>query len=56
MKSRKVKKSIYWECPRCNMNTNNKGKSMLPCPRGSCEAIVKGVITTTIIKNLILNK
>lgn len=39
----------YWECPRCEINSQSN--LMCPCPRGSCEAEVKGkvVITTELI-------
>ena len=42
----KEKTQTYFECERCAINTNTKNK-MIPCPRGSCEAKAKGIITTT---------
>lgn len=47
----KVKNKDYFECERCEINSLTKGR-MCPCPRGGCEAELKGkiVITTTLIK------
>lgn len=44
-----VKVTDFWECKRCNINSNTKGR-MIPCPRGSCEADIIGTkkIQTTI--------
>lgn len=35
----------YFICLRCNINSLDK-ISMCPCPRGSCEALHTGNITT----------
>lgn len=45
----KIKKADMYYCPRCNMDTLNKGTRWLPCPRGGCEAIILGQIKTTSI-------
>jgi len=37
----------YYECPRCEINSLTE-KRMCPCPRGSCEAEIKGEIKTTV--------
>lgn len=47
-----IKKKDYLVCNRCGINSNTKGR-MIPCPRGGCEAEVKGEIgiaTTTYLK------
>ena len=44
----KKTKDDYYYCPRCKINTiDNKGM-MIPCPRGGCEAEIRGAIKTTI--------
>lgn len=46
-----INKSDYWVCARCNINSNTKNR-MIPCPRGGCEAYIKGEIIKT--KELVL--
>ncbi len=41
-----VNKEDYWVCNRCKINSNTKGR-MIPCPRGGCEAKLKGQIIIT---------
>lgn len=41
-----VKAEDYWYCDRCKISSTTKER-MCPCPRGSCEAYVKGVYTIT---------
>ncbi len=41
-----VKKKDYWVCDRCEINSKTKDR-MIPCPRGGCEADVKGEIIIT---------
>lgn len=36
----------YYECERCKINTETKGR-MCPCPRGSCDAELKGKVMIT---------
>jgi hypothetical protein len=36
----------YYECPRCKIDSLTESR-MCPCPRGGCEAIITGTITTT---------
>jgi hypothetical protein len=36
----------YYECPRCEINSLTESR-MCPCPRGGCEAVITGTITTT---------
>lgn len=38
----------YWVCERCGINSLDDVDRMIPCPRGSCDAEIKGVVTTTI--------
>ncbi len=46
----KVKKKDFWKCVRCNATSKSKG-TMIPCPRGGCEAEVCGeIIVTTEIR------
>jgi hypothetical protein len=37
----------YYECKRCNISSEHETR-MCPCPRGGCEAEVKGKKVTTI--------
>jgi hypothetical protein len=48
----KTKTKDYWECIRCNSSSLND--KWCPCPRGSCEAQLKGVIETE--TKIILNE
>lgn len=48
-----VKKEDYYVCKRCGINSNTKDR-FIPCPRGECEAKVKGQIIIT--EELILFK
>lgn len=41
----------YYYCERCDINS--MGKSMCPCPRGSCEASIVGKLVRT--KEIIFN-
>lgn len=34
----------YYECSRCKINSETE-KRMCPCPRGSCDAVIKGKVT-----------
>ncbi len=43
---KKIKKKDYWVCNRCEINSNTKSRT-IPCPRGGCEAVVRGEITIT---------
>ncbi len=40
----KITKSDYYTCSRCENNTLKKKGTMIPCPRGGCEAIIAGTI------------
>lgn len=42
----------YYECPRCELNSEDKEGNMCPCPRGGCEAKIIGTITKTTITEL----
>lgn len=44
-KALKDKRKDYWECDRCEINSLKKD-SMCPCPRGSCDAELVGVVVT----------
>ena len=44
----KVKTKTYISCPRCKTN-NFDDPTFWGCPRGSCEAEYKGIITETLI-------
>lgn len=52
MKKTTIKKKEYWVCKRCENNTLKTGGTMIPCPRGSCEAECKGQIIITTTKEL----
>lgn len=39
----------YYECPRCERGSLDK--QMTPCPRGGCEAVIKGTVIKTIEVN-----
>lgn len=46
----KVKKKKYFACDSCKINSLTKGR-MIPCPRGGCDAEVRGeIIITTEVK------
>ncbi len=47
----KTTKKDYWVCDSCNITSQTKSR-MIPCPRGNCEAKVKGEIITTVKVNL----
>jgi len=53
---RNKNKKDYYTCSRCENNTLEPNGTMIPCPRGGCEAKISGtintVVTTTIDKNL----
>jgi len=49
----KITEIDYYECLRCNINKSDNPTGMCPCPRGGCEAVLKGKIVTT--EKLILN-
>ena len=49
----KITEIDYYECLRCNINKSDNPTRMCPCPRGGCEAVLKGKIVTT--EKLILN-
>lgn len=36
----------YWYCDRCKISSNT-GNRMIPCPRGGCEAEIRGEYTIT---------
>lgn len=40
-------KEDYWICDTCGVNTFDNPKRMIPCPRGGCDAEVKGTIFKT---------
>lgn len=44
----KTKKKPYFICTRCKNNTLKPGGTVIPCPRGSCEAEEIGELVTTI--------
>ena len=47
----KTKKTDFYECKRCEITSDTKGR-MCPCPRGSCEAAIIGtkiVQTSTLL-------
>lgn len=48
--SKEIKVEDVYSCPRCEITSEDK-RSMCPCPRGGCEAVVAGIktITTKII-------
>ena len=50
-----TKKKDYWVCERCKINSNTKNR-MIPCPRGGCEAAIKGEIIITEELNLFANE
>lgn len=48
MMKEKIKIIDFYTCERCKNNTLNSKGTMIPCPRGSCEARISGTITKTI--------
>lgn len=42
----KVTKKDYWKCDRCGNTTRNSKGTMIPCPRGGCDAKIIGEIIT----------
>lgn len=53
----KKRKSDFWVCPRCKVNSLETKGHMIPCPRNlNCEAELVGRIEKTIITEVILNK
>lgn len=42
----RTSKKDYYECERCQISSQTKGR-MIPCPRGGCEAELKGETVTT---------
>ena len=49
------KEEDYWECKSCNINSLTKNR-IIPCPRGGCEAEVKGTLTTVVTLEKIKEK
>ena len=45
-----IRTEDYYVCERCEKDS--LGQGMCPCPRGFCEAVIGGTITTTINKTL----
>jgi hypothetical protein len=44
----------YFKCERCNIDS--LGERMCPCPRGSCDAVLSGTVTTVVTLNDVLTK
>jgi len=42
-----TKQRDLWECPRCK-NSSLDEDECCPCPRGSCEAEITGLVITTV--------
>ena len=53
MKPKIIKEEThYFECDRCEINSLSQDR-MCPCPRGSCEAELRGVIEKVITVKLL---
>lgn len=46
----------FYYCRRCEIYSKNSENSMIPCPRGSCEARIIGTAITTTLINQSLTK
>ncbi len=56
----KLTEEDYYTCARCENNSVNTKGTMIPCPRGSCEAKIRGTVITekkiTVIRELTLEQ
>lgn len=55
MKVKVVTNKDYYTCLRCGNNSINKKGTMIPCPRGSCEAKISGTVIITTITTIDTN-
>lgn len=46
----RVNQSDYYWCERCKISSDH-GSRRIPCPRGGCEAKIRGEYTTTTTKD-----
>ena len=55
MKELKKTTEDYYKCERCQIDSLTEGR-MCPCPRGGCDAALKGPVTTFVVLDETLTK